>query len=313
MGLDSIRHNVDEFKEKQSDLDSEFDAFNQDNDIVRSLSDLGIEDIDIQQVFAGLESTYNKQENMLKDKQRQLDTERQSLLQEIDAMDSKLDEVNSKVDSLQDNQFSGSLDGVTAVVDDQKNQLSDMKAELGGEDALGGGDAVPVSKVSDYIIPKEIADVGVDQYLANLREDPNAYPVATRQEFADYNVRQYNEEKHPYATGVANGVIGLKETPNGGVSFENSPSLYRLPDNSKAIVRIKLTGKRPADFKLANEAFGFSRIPAGYTWHHLDDYDVNSGTATLQLVKTEDHQKCVPHSGSCAQYKYATGISYNQE
>ena len=52
-------------------------------------------------------------------------------------------------------------------------------------------------------------------------------------------------------------------------------------------------------------------VPEDYVWHHVDDYDVESGTITLELVEDEAHNAAKPHSGGCAQYDAVNGPSYN--
>lgn len=51
--------------------------------------------------------------------------------------------------------------------------------------------------------------------------------------------------------------------------------------------------------------------PDGYVWHHVDDYNVEDGTITLELVEDEAHNATKPHSGGCAQYDAVNGSSYN--
>ncbi|MDE7201544.1 MAG: HNH endonuclease [Lachnospiraceae bacterium] len=49
---------------------------------------------------------------------------------------------------------------------------------------------------------------------------------------------------------------------------------------------------------------------AGYVWHHVDDYDVRTGMATLQLVKISAHDATKSHAGSVKQYEVDTGVKY---
>ena len=86
--------------------------------------------------------------------------------------------------------------------------------------------------------------------------------------------------------------------------------MYPVGDGQTNIVTIVATGSREKDFKRATAAAGLSSQPSGSTWHHLDDYNVTTGTMTLELVQTSAHKAAVPHSGGCAQYKAATGIEY---
>jgi hypothetical protein len=64
------------------------------------------------------------------------------------------------------------------------------------------------------------------------------------------------------------------------------------------IVKIKLTGDEITDKLLANKLAGLKSKPEFYTWHHLDDFDPNTGTCTMQLVETKIHRACSPHIGS---------------
>ena len=78
-------------------------------------------------------------------------------------------------------------------------------------------------------------------------------------------------------------------------------------------MKIKATGNRNKDFKLANESFGLSKTPKDYTWHHLDDFNVSTGELSLELVETDIHNLIKPHSGGCAQYDAIYGITYNKK
>lgn len=135
--------------------------------------------------------------------------------------------------------------------------------------------------------------------------------IEEKQKIADDAAQKYNEEKKPYERAVAKGVQGVTETKNGGVSFAESDSLYVTDDGKKAIVSIEATGNRTKDFDAANKEMKFDETPEGYVWHHVDDYDVEKGTITLELVEDEAHNESKPHSGGCAQYDAVNGPSYN--
>jgi A nuclease of the HNH/ENDO VII superfamily with conserved WHH/Fibronectin type III domain len=100
--------------------------------------------------------------------------------------------------------------------------------------------------------------------------------------------------------------------------FATTSHLYPVTGNQKSIVRIKMTGKRAgpnSDFALANQKSGIpvnagENAPNGYTWHHLDDFDPKTGECTLQLVKTLEHSKSLPHTGSAGQYAKYYGVEY---
>ena len=94
----------------------------------------------------------------------------------------------------------------------------------------------------------------------------------SRQAEANKAARDYNAKYDPRNRGLQKGLIGLKYTRNVGVSFK--------------------------------------KTPPGYTWHHLDDYNVTTNTFTLELVLRWAHRATTPHSGGCAMYKAATGHRY---
>ena len=135
--------------------------------------------------------------------------------------------------------------------------------------------------------------------------------IKTLQEWADRVAREYNDKFSPYERACAKGIEGVTKTPNGGVSFENSDALYVAEDGKKGVVTIEATGNRSADFDKANKELGLPEKPDGYTWHHVDNYNVRDNTVTLELVRDEAHNKTKPHSGGCAQYDAVYGSSYN--
>ncbi|MBC8884062.1 HNH endonuclease [Flavobacterium piscinae] len=92
--------------------------------------------------------------------------------------------------------------------------------------------------------------------------------------------------------------IKLPKSKNGvSVDFENTSYLYPSTGNQKNIVKIKMTGSRRLDDKLAYELSGIKK-DKNYTWHHLDDYDPMTNTCSMQLVNLEIHVKTYPHFGS---------------
>jgi len=131
------------------------------------------------------------------------------------------------------------------------------------------------------------------------------------QEQADKVAQEYNDKYSPYERAVSKGLEGVTETPNGGVSFEKSEAIYVTEDGEKAIVTIEATGNRSSDAAAANRAIGIDGEPDGYTWHHLDNYNVKDNTITLELVERSAHKSTTPHSGGCAQYDAVHGSSYN--
>lgn len=92
--------------------------------------------------------------------------------------------------------------------------------------------------------------------------------------------------------------IKLKKSKVGlSVDFSDTPYLYPVTGEQKNIVKIKLTGSRSNDDRLAYELSGIKRNK-GYTWHHLDDYDPVTGICTLQYVSKDIHTATYPHYGA---------------
>ena len=100
---------------------------------------------------------------------------------------------------------------------------------------------------------------------------------------------------------------------NGGVDFAGHPDLYPAGEGQQNTVKVEYTGSRRQDFGAANREANLGTTqqpPDGYTWHHLDDYDPDTNTGTMQLVKTDTHEATYPHNGGVRQYTQATGIKY---
>ncbi len=109
----------------------------------------------------------------------------------------------------------------------------------------------------------------------------------------------YRHAGYPFPRAKLSPELQVKY-PN-GVVFKPSGHPDFSPYSVKT-VPIKMTGDRPRDFKLANEAAGLRRTPEGYTWHHVED-----GT-TMQLVPTDLHE-AVRHSGGVSEVKRLAGGS----
>ncbi|SEW44176.1 RHS repeat-associated core domain-containing protein [Cognatiyoonia koreensis] len=105
----------------------------------------------------------------------------------------------------------------------------------------------------------------------------------------------------------------IYRSPNGGPIFGESHLFQQ--DGIVNTVTIALTGSRGTDFSNANAAAGIPRTgtPRGYTWHHVDDFSAESGTGTMQLVKTHIHEDTLPHNGSVSQFEQATGTRYETD
>jgi hypothetical protein len=80
-----------------------------------------------------------------------------------------------------------------------------------------------------------------------------------------------------------------------------------------------MTGSRRMDFKTANELAGLKGIvpagadaPSSYVWHHVDDFNASTGTATFELIEQSAHRATLPHRGSVYQWEQLNGIPYKR-
>ncbi len=118
--------------------------------------------------------------------------------------------------------------------------------------------------------------------------------------------------RSPASRAAKKGYPGIGTTANGGHTFVGTKYLYPAAEGQQSVVRIGLTGSRRADQKLANEAGGFAETPKGYRWHHVDDFNPQSGMNSLELVDKEAHNATLPHTGSVAQYEKHHGARYKR-
>ncbi|UVH52372.1 DUF6531 domain-containing protein [Pseudomonas sp. CBSPBW29] len=96
-----------------------------------------------------------------------------------------------------------------------------------------------------------------------------------------------------------------------GIDFTGSSDLFPATGTQKNSVIIKMQGARGRDFTQAFNIAGVSKkAAAGYTWHHVDDFNPKTGTTTMQLVKTIAQEATFPHSGSVAQYEKHFKVRY---
>ncbi len=111
---------------------------------------------------------------------------------------------------------------------------------------------------------------------------------------------------------ASRGYTNIKTTKNGGPTFKDSSYLYPESSGVKNVVKIKLKGSRYQDFKEANKQAGIagSEAPDGYTWHHVDDFNLLTGESTMELVETNAHKATIPHKGSVYQYEQYHGVKY---
>ncbi|WP_284358229.1 RHS repeat-associated core domain-containing protein, partial [Pseudomonas syringae] len=115
----------------------------------------------------------------------------------------------------------------------------------------------------------------------------------------------------PIAKLESRGYNGAINSPGGGLDFSKSNALYAKRPDINPIVSIEYTGDYNKDFEASNKMAGLSQksTPAGYVWHHVDDYDTATNRGTMQLVEKQAHNG-IPHKGGVSQYKAATGKAY---
>jgi hypothetical protein len=118
--------------------------------------------------------------------------------------------------------------------------------------------------------------------------------------------------RSPASRAAEKGYPGVGTTPNGGPTFVGTDHVYPATEGQRSVVRIKLTGSRRKDEDLANEWGGFAQTPDGYMWHHVDDFDPQSGEASLELIDQGAHIATYPHTGSVAQYEKHHGVRYKR-
>jgi len=147
----------------------------------------------------------------------------------------------------------------------------------------------------------------------------DGYDASKQDELSKKGEYSSKNKLQPHRKAESKGYKGVKITGNGGLTFANTEYLYPTENGQSNIVNIHLTGSRRADFQLANEKAGLSHAipkgkeaPAGYVWHHVDDYNPETGTATLELVISGAHRATYPHKGSVSQYEKYTGKKYKR-
>jgi uncharacterized protein RhaS with RHS repeats len=97
-----------------------------------------------------------------------------------------------------------------------------------------------------------------------------------------------------------------------GVDFTGSPDLFPAAEGQRNIVEITMQGSRSRDFVQAFKEANISKSDAtGYTWHHLNDFNPETGRTTMQLVKTQAHIDSFPHAGSADQFAKHFGVEYD--
>lgn len=195
-------------------------------------------------------------------------------------------------------------DGMPSVLEKNNGQILEDKLKM--PEAIVG----EINGDNSGELAKENAEEKIDEQKES-GIDTKELTIKEKQDLADKAAQDYNAKTNPYQRALDKGIEGVKETPNGGVSFAETDSIFVKDDGTKCIVKIQATGNRTKDFDAANKAMGLEETPDGYVWHHVDDYNVEEGTITLELVEDEAHNASKPHSGGCAQYDAVNGPSYN--
>jgi RHS repeat-associated protein len=97
---------------------------------------------------------------------------------------------------------------------------------------------------------------------------------------------------HNCGVTIRNKHLAGGKHPETGVPFDKNGfpdfSAWRHPDVKD--VRIKLSGNRAADERLANKVAGLAETPAGYVWHH------NQDKGLMQLIERDVHRR-TGHTG----------------
>ena len=125
------------------------------------------------------------------------------------------------------------------------------------------------------------------------------------------------EYKAVYNKGGQSGYPKLSENKL-APDFSDNVNNCLHPDVLGKKIEINITGQmnsngsKIGDVELANQTAGIAgkNTPVGYTWHHMDDFNPSTGKCTMQLVRTTEHQKCIPHTGGVKQWENFSGQSY---
>ena len=92
-----------------------------------------------------------------------------------------------------------------------------------------------------------------------------------------------------------------------------SDNLFPAGEGQSNTVSIPMQGGRDLDNTQAFAESGISPSEAkGYTWHHMSDFDPDTGKVTMQLVDKSAH-KAIPHSGGVSQYQEYSGTKYGTQ
>ncbi|WGS52594.1 DUF6531 domain-containing protein [Paraburkholderia sp. D15] len=88
--------------------------------------------------------------------------------------------------------------------------------------------------------------------------------------------------------------------------------LFPAGEGQKSIVTIKMQGARGLDDTQAFLKSGIPRSEAqDYTWHHMSDFNPETGEVTMQFVDKKIHSS-ISHDGGVSQYQKYSGTKYGK-
>lgn len=169
-------------------------------------------------------------------------------------------------------------------------------------------------------------NIAFDAALGGAGGAINEYTTTKEaQKAADDFASSYNQKHNPLKDGEDYGLENLKQTANGGVDFSDSDYILRTEAGEPIQVKIKATGDRSKDYKLAEQILkddygidiDFKSMRTGsdktHVWHHLDDYNVATNETTMQFIEVDAHKAIKTHAGSAKQYHIANGTGYGKD
>lgn len=172
----------------------------------------------------------------------------------------------------------------------------------------------------------DMKNIAFDAALGGAGGAINEYTTTKEaQKAADDFASSYNQKHNPLKDGEDYGLENLKQTANGGVDFSDSDYILRTEAGEPIQVKIKATGDRSKDYKLAEQILkddygidiDFKSMRTGsdktHVWHHLDDYNVATNETTMQFIEVDAHKAIKTHAGSAKQYHIANGTGYGKD
>ena len=172
----------------------------------------------------------------------------------------------------------------------------------------------------------DIKNIAVDAAIGGVGGGISEYSSTKQaQKAVDDYASSYNNKHNPLKDGEDYGLENLKQTANGGVDFSDSDYILRTDAGEPIRVKIKSTGDRVKDYKLAEkvlkEEYGvdidFKSMRTGsdktHVWHHMDDYNVATNETTMQFIEIDAHKAIKTHAGSAKQYHIANGSGYDKK